>query len=173
VLQHKLVLITALAATAIAGCGSSDNSSSSTPAAAASSAYGAAAQTTAAAPSGTAAVVSAKQNKLGTLLAGKNGRTLYLFEADKGSRSTCLDACAKAWPPLTTDGAPTATKPAVAGDLGTIERPDGRTQVTYKGHPLYYFAKDKDDEDAYGQGADAFGAEWYVLAPSGNKIDSD
>ncbi len=43
--------------------------------------------------------------------------------------------------------------------------------MTYKGHPLYFFVKDKDDEDAYGQGVDAFGAEWYVLNPGGNKID--
>ena len=59
----------------------------------------------------------------------------------------------------------------MAADLGTITRPDGTTQVTYKGHPLYYFRKDGDAGDAYGQGAKAFGAGWYVLAPSGNKID--
>jgi predicted lipoprotein with Yx(FWY)xxD motif len=59
----------------------------------------------------------------------------------------------------------------MASDLGTITRPDGTKQVTYKGHPLYLFAKDKDDGDAYGEGVKAFGADWYVLAPSGNKID--
>jgi len=46
-------------------------------------------------------------------------------------------------------------------------------QVTYKGHPLYFFEKDKDDGDAYGQGSNAFGAGWYVLAPKGSKVDDD
>ena len=59
----------------------------------------------------------------------------------------------------------------MSAHLGTITRPDGTTQVTYKGHPLYLFVKDKDDGDAYGEAIKAFGAEWYVLAPSGNKVD--
>ena len=71
----------------------------------------------------------------------------------------------------TTSGKPTAGKGALASLLGTTPRPDGTTQVTYKGHPLYYFAKDKDAGDSYGQGSKSFGAGWYVLAPSGNKID--
>ena len=64
------------------------------------------------------------------------------------------------------------TNRASASDLGTITRADGTTQVTYKGHPLYYFVKDKDDGDAYGEGSTAFGAGWYVLSPSGNKVDN-
>jgi predicted lipoprotein with Yx(FWY)xxD motif len=70
-------------------------------------------------------------------------------------------------------GKPNATKQAQSADLSTTSRPDGQLQVTYKGHPLYYFVKDKDAGDAYGQALDNFGAEWYVLAPSGNKIDED
>ena len=68
-------------------------------------------------------------------------------------------------------GAATATGAAMASHLGTITRPDGSRQVTYNGHPLYYFVKDKDQGDSYGQGVNAFGASWYVMAPSGNKID--
>jgi predicted lipoprotein with Yx(FWY)xxD motif len=108
--------------------------------------------------------------KLGTILAaGKKELTVYLFEADKGSSSTCTGACAKVWPPVAGKGV--AKEQAKASDLGTITRSDGTTQVTYKGHPLYYFMKDKDDEDAYGQGSKSFGAGWYVLTPSGKKID--
>jgi predicted lipoprotein with Yx(FWY)xxD motif len=59
----------------------------------------------------------------------------------------------------------------MSGDLGTITRPDGTKQVTYKGHPLYLFIRDKDDGDAYGQGATQFGANWYSLSSSGNKVD--
>jgi predicted lipoprotein with Yx(FWY)xxD motif len=114
--------------------------------------------------------ITTKHNKLGTILAaGPKRLTVYLFEADKGSRSSCSAACASAWPPVT--GKPEATAGASASELGTITRPDGGTQVTYKGHPLYFFIKDKDSGDAYGQGVKAFGAGWYVLAPGGNKID--
>jgi predicted lipoprotein with Yx(FWY)xxD motif len=68
-------------------------------------------------------------------------------------------------------GTPNATGAAVSADLGTITRSDGSKQVTYKGHPLYLFAKDKDGGDAYGQGIKSFGAGWYALAPSGKKVD--
>ena len=95
--------------------------------------------------------------------------TVYLFEADKGSKSSCTGACAAAWPPVT--GNPKAGAGAMAGDLGTITRPDGTKQVTYKGHPLYLYAKDGDAGDAYGEGLKQFGAGWYVLAPSGKKVD--
>jgi predicted lipoprotein with Yx(FWY)xxD motif len=59
----------------------------------------------------------------------------------------------------------------MAADLGTITRPDGTMQVTYKGHPLYFYAKDGDAGDAYGEGLKSFGADWYVLTPAGKKID--
>lgn len=180
--KSHTTLLAGLAVTAlVAGCGSSSNksSSNSTPASntstpAAVNAYGTPTTTAAKTPatSGAAAVVSTKKDKLGTVLAGSKGLTLYLFEGDKGKTSACTGACAKAWPPLTTTGSPTAAKAAKSADLGTIKRSDGTTQVTYKGHPLYYFSADKDSGDAYGQGSKAFGAEWYVLAPSGNKIDA-
>jgi predicted lipoprotein with Yx(FWY)xxD motif len=115
-------------------------------------------------------VITTKHSKLGTILAvGPKRLTVYLFEADKAPRSSCSGPCAAAWPPVT--GKPNATGGASASDLGTITRADGRTQVTYKGHPLYTFVRDKDDGDAYGQGTKAFGASWYVLTPAGNKVD--
>jgi predicted lipoprotein with Yx(FWY)xxD motif len=95
-----------------------------------------------------------------------------LWEADKSSTSVCNGACAKVWPPVTTTGSPTASGSAVSGDLGISKRSDGTEQVTYKGHPLYYFIKDKDDGDAYGQGSNGFGAGWYVMKPNGSKIDN-
>jgi predicted lipoprotein with Yx(FWY)xxD motif len=73
------------------------------------------------------------------------------------------------WQPVT--GGPSAHGAAVSADLGTITRPDGTKQVTYKGHPLYLYVKDKDDGDTYGEGNKSFGAEWYALAPSGSKVD--
>jgi predicted lipoprotein with Yx(FWY)xxD motif len=73
---------------------------------------------------------------------------------------------------VTTTGEPKVGGSAVAADLGTITRPEGVKQVTYKGHPLYFFEKDGDAGDAYGQGSKAFGAGWYVLKPSGGKVDN-
>jgi predicted lipoprotein with Yx(FWY)xxD motif len=159
--------IAAVAAAAVAaGCGSSSKSSSSAGSTPAKSATTKAASTTAA----PAALIATKHVKLGTVLAyGPKRLTVYLFEGDKGLTSSCAGACAQAWPPVT--GTPKASGQALPADLGTIKRSDGTVQVTYKGHPLYRFVKDKDDGDTYGEGVKAFGAEWYVLAPSGNKID--
>ncbi|HXA54824.1 MAG TPA: hypothetical protein VNV37_08115, partial [Solirubrobacteraceae bacterium] len=95
----------------------------------------------------------------------------YLFEADKGSTSTCNGACAQVWPPVTTTGAPKAEGEAVAGDLGTTTRADGTKQVTYKGHPLYWYASDTQAGETTGQGINGFGAPWYVMSPSGSKIE--
>lgn len=158
----------------LAGCGSSSSSSSSSTAA---STPATTQSTAASTPSTTAsggpgvAVVS-KHGKLGTILAaGPKKLTVYLFEKDKGTTSSCTGACAKVWPPVTTASAPTAAGGAIAADLGTTKRSDGTEQVTYKGHPLYFYDDDKDAGDAYGQGSKAFGASWYVLKPSGEKLD--
>lgn len=183
-MKNSLMLATAAAALALlAGCGSASKTTASTSAAATSSTaassgaspYSHASSTTTATASTTAGagmLITSKHDKLGTVLAaGPEKLTVYLFEGDKGAASSCSGACAAAWPPVTTSGSPQSSASVVAGDLGTITRSDGSKQVTYKGHPLYYFIKDKDAGDAYGQGAKAFGADWYVLAPSGNKVD--
>ncbi len=112
-------------------------------------------------------------SKLGDILVDGKGRTLYLFEADKGPTSVCDGACATAWPPLTTTGTPKAGTGVSAAKLGTTKRDDGTTEVTYNGHPLYTYAGDSAPGQTNGQGIDGFGAEWYVLSGAGNKIDSD
>lgn len=159
-----------LAATAAiaAGCGGSSASYSS----ATSTTQSAAATPSTTPAAATATVVATKHDKLGTILAaGKKKLTVYMFEGDHGSSSSCSGACAGVWPPVTTSSSPSAAGTAVAADLGTVKRADGKTQVTYKGHPLYYFARDKDNGDAYGEGVVGFGASWYVLKPTGEKID--
>ncbi len=174
-------LIAVLGASALlaAGCGSSKSSSSTS----AASAYptesektttAAASTTPATTPASSGVAVTVKHaSKLGTVLAaGPKKLTVYMFEGDKGAASNCSGACASVWPPVTTSGAPTVAGAAHSADLGTITRSDGTTQVTYKGHPLYFFARDKDSGDAYGQGVNGFGADWYVLTPSGAKVDN-
>jgi len=118
--------------------------------------------------------ISVKHSKDGTILAaGPKHMTVYLFEADKGGKSACSGACAGVWPPVTTGGAPHASGSASSAELGTLTRSDGTKQVTYNGHPIYFFEKDGDAGDAYGQGVKGFGADWYVMSPSGNKIDNE
>jgi predicted lipoprotein with Yx(FWY)xxD motif len=123
---------------------------------------------------GTVATVKTRHDsKLGTYLVDSKGRTLYLFEKDKTTKSTCYGACAKGWPPLLSSGKPKAAGAARATLLSTTKRRNGSREVTYNGHPLYYFVADKKAGDTKGQGLNAFGAKWYVLAPSGKKIDKD
>jgi predicted lipoprotein with Yx(FWY)xxD motif len=154
----------ALGAMAV-GCGSDENSTSSKSAAT----PAATAETTVASVPAVVATKNAKD--LGTILAASDGRTLYIFEADKGKTSACKDACAAAWPPLITKGSPTAKGSAKKSAITVIKRGDGANQVVYNGHPLYTYAADKDAEDAYGQELNQYGAEWYVLAPSGSKVE--
>ena len=108
--------------------------------------------------------------KLGQILVDGNGRTLYLFEADKGSSSTCYGACAAYWPPLLTGGAPMAGTGVNGSLLGTTKRTDGTTEVTYGGHPLYYVVTDHNPGDATGQAVSNYGAAWYVVGTDGRKI---
>jgi predicted lipoprotein with Yx(FWY)xxD motif len=117
-----------------------------------------------------AATVSVRTTKLGRVLVDGSGRTLYLFEKDKGGKSACAGACATGWPPLMTSAKPKAGHGIQAKLLGTTRRASG-TQVTYSGHPLYAFAGDSQAGQTNGEGSKAFGAAWYVLAPNGHRID--
>jgi predicted lipoprotein with Yx(FWY)xxD motif len=117
--------------------------------------------------------VTTKQTTLGPILAaGPRKLTVYMFAADTvPTMSVCGPNCASVWAPVTTRARPQAGGQALASDLTTITRPDGHQQVTYKGHPLYFFAGDGNASDANGQGITSYGAAWYVLSPSGDKID--
>jgi predicted lipoprotein with Yx(FWY)xxD motif len=165
--------VTGIVALAIAGCGGGGSTSSSSAASATTASTPAAAATTAA--SGTTAgiaTVSVAKSSLGSILvAGPKQRTVYLFAADKGPMSTCSGACAEVWPPVITSASPKAAGGANTADLGTITRSDGTKQVTYKGHPLYYYVGDgTSGGETSGQAISSFGAPWYVLTPSGSEV---
>jgi predicted lipoprotein with Yx(FWY)xxD motif len=155
--KHTTLLLAALAlalvALVVAGCGGDDNASAS-------------ANTNA---SGATVGVS-DIGGLGKVLVDSQGRTVYLFEKDTGSKSTCSGACAGDWPPVPAKGKPTAGDGATASMLGTTKRADGTTQVTYDGHPLYRYAGDSEPGDAGGQGLDFYGAKWFVVSPAGQKV---
>jgi len=108
--------------------------------------------------------------RLGKIIVDAKGRTLYDFVLDKGTTSACYGACASLWPPYTTNGTPIAGAGVSESLIGTTKRRDGSTEVTYAGHPLYYFAPDTQRGQITGQALDQFGAPWYVLSPAGREI---
>jgi predicted lipoprotein with Yx(FWY)xxD motif len=120
-----------------------------------------------------AVTVAAAKSRLGRIIVDAHGRTLYLFEKDKRSRSACYGGCAKFWPPLLTHGKPAAARGAKASLLGVTRRSDGSDQVTYAGHPLYRFIKDTRPGQTKGEGSHAFGAGWDALSPAGKKVERD
>jgi predicted lipoprotein with Yx(FWY)xxD motif len=152
----------------VAAC-ASGSSSSSTGAAASSSPAGASASSSAASGSGST-VIKTASSSAGEFLTDGSGRAVYLWVKDTGGTSACSGACAGAWPPVTAAGTATASGSAKASDLGTITRSDGTKQVTYDGHPLYYFSGDSGPGTATGQGSDSFGAKWWLVAPSGSDV---
>jgi predicted lipoprotein with Yx(FWY)xxD motif len=133
--------------------------------------------TTASAPpktaSGHAATVgAASEGSLGKILVDAQGRTLYLFKKDSGTKSACSGACATNWPPLRASGKATVAGGASAAELGTTARSDGKPQITYNGHPLYLFVGDKKAGDTNGQGLTAFGGGWFALSSAGSQVSA-
>ena len=187
---YAFALLAVAAALAIAGCGSSDSSgsgggayggnsggaSSNETSSASSEEGGSGGAYSYSAPangeaeeSGNAYVSLGSVPKLGMVLVDSKGFVLYDFHKDKGTTSACYGACAQGWPPLLTEGAPKPSNGAQASLLGTTERKDGTTQVTYNGHPLYTFAGDQKPGEANGNDTSAFGAQWYALKGNGEE----
>jgi predicted lipoprotein with Yx(FWY)xxD motif len=148
----------------VAACGSSSNTSSSSPAASATPAA------SSSSPSAGGITIGTASGPDGTYLVGASGRALYLWVADSGGKSSCSGECAKVWPPVIASGTPKVSGGVSASQLGTIKRSDGSSQVTYNGHPLYYFISDSGAGTIKGQGSDSFGAKWWLLGASGAAI---
>jgi predicted lipoprotein with Yx(FWY)xxD motif len=164
----RILLAAAVVAVVVAACGSSSaghagpygSAPSSAPAGQASGAGGPA--------------LALRQTTVGTILTTGQGFTVYAFEADHGTTSTCTGACAAAWPPVTTSGTRVMAAGGALGSLvGETTRPGGAHQLTYAGHPLYTFAGDANPGATNGQGSEAFGARWDVLTPAGREVTGD
>jgi predicted lipoprotein with Yx(FWY)xxD motif len=148
------------AALLAAACGASSSSGGSGSGASASATSSAA-----------ATVISTKSVSAGrTYLTDGSGRTVYLWSKDSMNKSACSIACTSHWSPVSASGGVTASGGAKASDLGTITRSDGTKQVTYDGHPLYYYFGDSGPGQTNGEGSDDFGAQWWMVAPSGARI---
>ena len=125
---------------------------------------------TALAATGAPSQVKTRKTSIGTILVDAKGKTLYLFEKDKGSKSACYGACAANWPAYVTTGKPKAGAGAKASMLGTIKRTDGKLQVTYNKHPLYWFKFDKAAGSTKGEDVEAFGGSWYAVTAKGTAL---
>jgi predicted lipoprotein with Yx(FWY)xxD motif len=156
----RILTLVLAASLALAACGSSNSDSTSTTA-------GNATTTTTA---GGATVTVAKTG-LGQTLVGPNGHTLYLFEKDKGDKSSCTGACTAAWPALASGSPAKAGSGVSESKIAVASTSSGAGQVIYNGHPLYYYAEDGKPGQTNGQGSNEFGGEWYAMSPSGQKIE--
>jgi predicted lipoprotein with Yx(FWY)xxD motif len=113
------------------------------------------------------AKLSAGSTPYGPILAGTNGRTVYMFTKDSNGQSVCYNQCATIWPPVLSDIPVIVGNGADAKLIGTVKRKDGTTQVTYNGMPLYYYYQDKAPGDLMGQNVNSV---WFVLRPTGEVL---
>jgi predicted lipoprotein with Yx(FWY)xxD motif len=120
-------------------------------------------------PAGT--VIMAAESDFGTVLHDASGQPIYLFDAESSSRPKCYDDCAKAWPPVLTSGAPRAKGAVHADLLGTTHRSDGSTQITYAGHPLYFYAHEGKFQ-VLCHNVEEFGGTWLAVQPNGRPAPS-
>jgi predicted lipoprotein with Yx(FWY)xxD motif len=158
-MRHLLKLsVPALAASLLlAACGSSSSSNTTSSAASTQPA----AQTSSS--SSSAAVVKSASNSLGTILVNSQDMTLYHLSGEQNGKFICTSsACLGVWHPLI---APSSGAPSGVGSLGTVKRPEGTMQVTYKGTPLYTFTGDKQAGETKGQGIKDVGT-WSAVTTS-------
>ena len=114
--------------------------------------------------------IKVMSSRYGRMLFDSKGRAIYLFTREKGSRSRCYGQCAVAWPPVFTSGRPRARSGVDQDLLGKTRRRDGRRQVTYNGHPLYYYISDVRSGQVTCQNVVEFGGTWLVVNPAGDAI---
>lgn len=119
-------------------------------------------------PVATGTVITTGQSKFGTMLFNENKQAIYIWELEESSSAECYGNCAEAWPPVLTEGNPRATGEVNSNLLGTTKRSDGSTQVTYNGHPLYYYAHEGAGEVECHNVA-THGGLWWVIQPNGNR----
>ncbi len=118
----------------------------------------------------TQVTIKLADSRYGRILVDASGRALYLFDADKGPMSTCYTACAAAWPPFIVTQAPAAGPDLAQALTSTTVRNDGSRQVTYNGHPLYYYTGDHGPGEVNCEAVVEFGGGWYVVDGQGNRV---
>jgi predicted lipoprotein with Yx(FWY)xxD motif len=174
--MRELVAAIGCSAILVAGCSGGHDPGSPSPAADQASGPATAASTGAApskSPSSPTATSTARgtiikvaDSDFGTILFDRSGQAIYLFDKETANLPECYEACAQAWPPVLTRGVPVAMAGVRDEALGTTRRRDGTTQVTYAGHPLYYYAHDGKNE-VLCHNVREYGGLWLVITPAG------
>jgi predicted lipoprotein with Yx(FWY)xxD motif len=183
--MKKLSILLSSAMLAVAGCGDDDDSSNSEPVATTDTAMekegdamkkegdamkkeegDAMKKEGGAMAKGTSITVG--ESEFGDMLFDANKQAIYIFENDPKGETVCYDDCAEAWPPVLTKGEPVAAKGVDESLLGTVERRDGSTQVTYNDQPLYFYAHEAPGEVRC-HNVDLNGGLWWVVGPDGER----
>jgi predicted lipoprotein with Yx(FWY)xxD motif len=110
--------------------------------------------------------ITTAASEFGEIVFDDSGQAIYLFDLETTSEPECYDDCAEEWPPVLTEGDPVAAGGVEPGQLGTTPRTDGTVQVTYAGHPLYYYAHEGVNEVKC-HNVRGFGGLWLVVTPNG------
>ncbi|HEX2071491.1 MAG TPA: hypothetical protein VHF90_07570 [Thermoleophilaceae bacterium] len=170
-MTRRTLLALAAAALVAGGCGDDDNGDPG-----ASNSDGPAMKADAAMKADSAmeatrkgAIVKVVGSEYGPVVADRKGEAFYLFDKEQTNKAQCYGDCAVAWPPVLTKGEPRAGKGAKQKLLGTTKRRNGTLQVTYAGHPLYYY-KDDTPGNILCQDVDEFGGLWLVVKPNGRPV---
>lgn len=150
----------------VAACGSTTASTVSVP----KPAVVASSAAPVASTSASGSVLGTTKTPLGTILVDAQGRTVYEFASDSKDTSTCTAQCLGYWPPVKAPSTLPGTISGVTGTVGSFARPDGGTQLTIDGLPLYTYAGDTAPGMTTGQGSTGSGAKWWVVAPDGTPI---
>lgn len=163
----------ALAVVVLAGCGDDPDTATTqaTESAAAMPTATSPPPVTAASPPPTQAavagiVITTADSEFGTMLFHDSGQAIYLFDKELSPTPECYDDCAVAWPPVLTEGPPVAGQGVLPDLLGTSMRADGSMQVTYAGHPLYFYAHEGPNEVRC-HNVREYGGLWLVVTPTG------
>src|SRR2546421_2589606 len=171
--RSVLVIVSASAlALVAAGCGGSAHTrSASTPAVSEAAMKHQTANATKSGETASAkgATVKVVSSQFGPIVADAHGQALYLFTKEKSSQSRCYGRCANSWPPPITKGRPSGRSGARSMLLGTTRRSDGKLQLTYAGHPLYYYRGDSPGR-VLCQDVNEFGGLWLVVRPNGTAV---
>lgn len=120
------------------------------------------------APKVTGTTITSAASDFGQVLWGPDRQVVYIWEKEPTATAECYGDCAEAWPPVLTSGEPIAKGDVDATKLGTITRRDGSTQVTYNGHPLYYYAHEGPGEVKCHDVA-THGGLWWVVTVAGER----
>jgi predicted lipoprotein with Yx(FWY)xxD motif len=177
-ISMRVMAVLAACAVLLVGCGNDAGSSTGAPSAEATSPNEPPSQTPTSTPTPrttspaatpvwrTGTVIKSAKSEFGMMLFDGTGQAIYLFDKEQTTKPECYRACAEAWPPVLTKGTPTAEDSAKQNLLDTTKRTDGKTQVTYGGHPLYYYAHEAKNEVKC-HNIQGFGGLWLVVTPAG------